>query len=89
MLTMPDRPMTDEARKNLARFYETSAAREFEQDSRMWSVVEWTWESGPPLRVSLRDGEGQVLDFVMDDQGVWNLMAEPITPRFHGRNNPG
>jgi hypothetical protein len=81
MLRMPTNVVTDEAKRNLQRFFETSAARDIEQDARTWSVVEWTWEAGPPLRIALRDDGGEVLDFVMDDAGVWHLSQEPLEPK--------
>jgi hypothetical protein len=82
MLTMPAVALTDEAKRNLSRFYHTSAAREIEDDPRSWTVIEWTWGAGPPLRVHLRDETGDVIDFIMDDAGVWQLWREPIEPRI-------
>jgi len=82
MLRMPTRALTDGAKRNLQLFYHTSAAREIEDDPRVWAVVEWTWGSGPPLRVHLRDETGDVIDFVMDDAGLWQLWREPIEPRI-------
>jgi hypothetical protein len=81
MLTMPACALTDEAKRNLQRFYHTSAAREIEDDARSWTVVEWTWGVGPPFRVHLRDETGDVIDFVMDDAGLWQLWREPIELR--------
>jgi hypothetical protein len=78
---MPTRALTDEAKRNLQRFYHTSAAREIEDDARSWTVVEWTWGAGPPMRVHLRDETGDVIDFVMDDAGLWQLWREPIELR--------
>ena len=82
MLTMPGVALTDEAKRNLQLFYHTSAAREIEDDPRSWTVVEWTWGAGPPVRVHLRDETGDVIDFIMDDAGVWQLWHEPIEPRI-------
>ncbi len=81
MLRMPTHAVTDEAKRNLARFLETSAARDMQEDSRTWSVVEWTWEAGPPLRISVRGEDGDVLDFVMDGAGGWVLSPEPLQSR--------
>ena len=80
MLRMPAEACTDEAKRNLQRFYDTSAAREMEDDPRTWTVIEWTWGAGPPLRVHVRDESGDVVDFVMDDAGLWQLWREPIKP---------
>jgi hypothetical protein len=82
MLRMPPHSLTDEAKRNLQRFYHTSAAREMEDDARSWTVVEWTWGAGPPLRVQLRNERGDVVAFVMDDAGLWTLCREPIEPRI-------
>jgi hypothetical protein len=77
---MPVDASTAEAKRNLQRFYDTSAAREMEDDPRTWTVIEWTWGLGPPFRVHLRDESGDVVDFVMDDAGLWQLWREPIEP---------
>ena len=82
MLTMPAVALTDEAKRNLQLFFHTSAAREIEDDPRSWTVVEWTWGAGPPVRVHLRDETGDVIDFIMDDAGVWHLWREPIEPKI-------
>ena len=80
MLRMPDSHVTETARRNLDRFRATSAASELEDDSRTWSVVEWSWSAGPPLRVQLRSDAGQVVDFVMDESGIWRMRREPQGP---------
>lgn len=82
MLRMPTGALTPDAKKNLARFFSTSAAREIEDDPRSWSVIEWTWGAGPPLRVHLRDENRQVIDFIMDATGVWQIWREPIDPKI-------
>jgi hypothetical protein len=82
MLRMPTRALTQAAKKNLDRFFRTSAAREIEDDPRTWTVVEWTWALGPPMRVALRDEECAVIDFVMDKAGLWHLSREPMDPKI-------
>jgi hypothetical protein len=82
MLRMPTRALTVEAKKNLERFLRTSAAREMEDDSRTWTVVEWSWVSGPPMRVHLRDEQSAVVDFVMDAGGTWQLCREPMDAKI-------
>jgi hypothetical protein len=81
MLHLPSTYVTEAARHNLARFCATSAAKELDEDSRVWSVVEWSWQEGPPLRVFLRSDRGDVLDFVMDEGGVWRIGRDPNVPR--------
>jgi hypothetical protein len=78
MLRLPARHVTEAARRNLDRFLATSAASELEDDTQGWTVVEWTWAEGPPLRIQLRGDSGQVIDFVMDENGIWRIRREPI-----------
>jgi hypothetical protein len=87
MLRMPSHSLTDEAKRNLQHFFHTSAAREIEDDPRTWTVIEWTWVAGPPLRVHLRDESGDVVDFIMDSEGIWQLWREPIEPKAYERSN--
>jgi hypothetical protein len=82
MLRMPGGALTRDAQRNLGRFFATSAAREIEDDPRSWAVVEWTWGEGPPVRVHLRNENDEVIDFVMDATGVWQLMREPIARKI-------
>jgi hypothetical protein len=81
MLRMPAGHVTEAARRNLDRFRATSAASELEDDTQTWRVVEWTWAKGPPLRIQLRSDSGEVVDFVMDENGMWRLRREPIGPK--------
>jgi hypothetical protein len=78
---MPTRHVTETARRNLDRFRATSAARELDDDSHSWTAVEWSWTEGPPMRVQLRSETGEVIDFVMDDAGMWRMRHEPRGPR--------
>jgi hypothetical protein len=80
MLRMPNSHVTETARRNLDLFRATSAASELEDDSRTWSVVEWSWGAGPPLRVQLRSDSGQLVDFVMDGSGMWRMRRDPQGP---------
>ena len=87
MLRLPTDGLTADAQRNLDRFRQTSAAREIEDDPREWTVVEWTWTPGPPMRVHLRDPAGDIVDFVMDDTGMWQLWREPLERRVHVPNS--
>jgi hypothetical protein len=73
MLRMPSSHVTEFARRNLERFRATSAASQLEDDKLVWTVVEWSWTEGPPLRLKLRSDLGQTTDFVMDVSGRWRL----------------
>jgi hypothetical protein len=81
MLRLPTRPITAAARRNLDAFQTTSAAKELVDDVRTWDVVAFSWSPGPPLRVTLRDDRGEVVDFVMDAEGLWRMHANPNVPR--------
>jgi hypothetical protein len=78
MIQMPANRVTAAARHNLERFRATSAASELEDDPRTWTVVEWSWAEGPPMRVHLRNDTGEVVDFVMDASGSWHMRREPL-----------
>jgi hypothetical protein len=78
MLRMPTSHVTERARRNLDRFRATSAASELEDDGHAWTVVEWSWTEGPPLRVSLRSDAGELFDFVMDEAGRWRIHRTPV-----------
>jgi hypothetical protein len=73
--------VTEAACRNFARFRSTSVARDLEEDPRVWSVVEWSWEEGPPMRLVLRSELGEVWDFVMDETGAWRIERDPNAPR--------
>jgi hypothetical protein len=78
MLHFPSRNVSAHAQRNLDFFRHTSLAKQLEQDVRQWSVVEWSWAPGPPLRVQVRSDLGDVLEFVMDEPGVWRAHPDAI-----------
>jgi hypothetical protein len=80
MLHFPRRNVSLDASRNLDRFRNTSLARELENDSRRWDVVEWSWAEGPPLRVQVRSDRGDVIEFVMDEPGIWRAHPDPNVP---------
>lgn len=81
MLRLPTRPITEAARRNLEAFQTTSAARELADDARTWDAIAWSWAPDPPLRVTLRNERGDVVDFEMDAQGLWRMYANPNVPK--------
>jgi hypothetical protein len=89
LIQMPKGALTTAARRNLKRFQETAAARELEDDPRTWRIVEWSWVEGPPLRVHLRCDRGEVVDFVMDEAGVWRMQREPIESKVQTPSDLG
>jgi hypothetical protein len=84
----PEGRVTAAGQRNLERFRATAAAKEFEDDARVWTVVEWSWVEGPPLRVQVLSERGEVVDFVMDGSGVWRLLREPVDPRLRSPSTP-
>jgi hypothetical protein len=81
MLRMPLSHVTEGARRNLDRFAATSGAKELDDDPLTWTVVEWTWSPGPPLRVYVRSELGEVVEFVMDEAGAWRMHRDPNVPQ--------
>jgi hypothetical protein len=81
VLRLPGRNVTEAARRNFERFRGTSAARDLDADVHVWSVVEWSWEEGPPMRLVLRSELGEVWDFIMDETGTWRIERDPNVPR--------
>ena len=80
MLRMPTRHVTATAQSNLDRFRTTSAAKDLDEDTFAWTVVEWSWTQGPPLHVNVRSEAGEVRDFLMDEEGVWRVQCDPNVP---------
>lgn len=80
MLHFPSRNLSPEASRNLERFRHTSLAQQLEHDYRRWDVVEWSWTLEPPLRVQVRSAQGEVLEFLMEQGGLWRAHPDPNVP---------
>jgi len=80
MLHFPSRNVGPDASRNLDQFRHTSLAMDLERDSRRWDVVEWSWAPGPPLRVQVRSEQGDVLEFIMDEPGIWRAHPDANVP---------
>jgi hypothetical protein len=80
---MPNHSVSEVARRNLERFRATAAALELESDEKTWTVVEWPWTEGPPMRFHLRADDGTWMQFVMDKTGVWRMTPLPIVEKIH------
>jgi hypothetical protein len=81
MLRLPTRHVTQAARRNLETFQTTSAAKQLADDRHTWDVIAWSWAPGPPLRMTLRSEQGEVVDFEMDREGVWSLRENANAPK--------
>lgn len=80
VLHFPSRNVSLDASRNLERFRHTSLAKELERDPQRWDIVEWSWAPGPPLRVQVRSEHGDVLEFQMDEPGIWRAHRDPNVP---------
>jgi len=83
MLRIPGTVASPFGKRNLDFFAASGAAREIEDRADSWTVVEWSWTQGPPMRIVLRGGRGQRMDVVFDPEGVWRMEIEPVDPRIH------
>jgi hypothetical protein len=82
MLRMPAVVVSSIGKKNLERFASSGAARELEDRPDVWTVVEWSWTAGPPLRFVLCGPRGERVDVVVDEGGVWRMSREPVEPKI-------
>jgi hypothetical protein len=89
MLHLPAVVASSIGKKNLELFASSAAAREFEARPEVWTVVEWSWTAGPPLRFVLRDMRGERVDVIVEDGGVWRMSREPVEPKIHAPRDIG
>jgi hypothetical protein len=89
MVRMPPTVPTRIAKTNLEYFAASAAARELDDDSRVWTVVEWSWTPGPPMTIVLRSDRGETTDFIVDASGTWRMRREPIEPKIKHPDEPG
>lgn len=65
------------ARTNLARFRETSAARELEEDTRAWRLVAWSWTSEPIAHFTVRDEHDERV-YAVEPDGIWDVVSTDV-----------
>lgn len=82
MLQMPQNVASPIGKKNLETFASSPAALEIDDLSDVWTVVEWSWTAGPPLRIVLRGRRGERMDVIVDAEGVWRIESEPVDPKI-------
>jgi hypothetical protein len=82
MVRLPPSVRTQIAKANLELFAASAAARELDDQAAVWTVVEWSWTAGPPMRIVLRSDHGETTDFILDASGVWRMGREPIEPKI-------
>ena len=75
MIAWPaEEKLTDVAKSNLARFKKTAASAELEDDgASTWAFHAFTHTGDPPLRVLLRNENGDEITFTMEADGRWLL----------------
>lgn len=84
MIRWPDeRTLRPVAREALARFRETTAALELAATNAHWEISALPWLDEAPLRVQLQNQDNDVVDFTLDEYGLWRLEREPrhLLPR--------
>ena len=82
MIRMPRTAATETVKKNLEIFASSAAARELDDGPGQWRVVEWSWTAGPPMRIALRDEQGQTVVVVVDATGSWRIGRERTEPKI-------
>ncbi len=55
----------------LDRFKKTAGAKELEQDSREWILVNWPWLPDAPYTIVVRAADGEERQLQGDDAGRW------------------
>jgi hypothetical protein len=84
MLRFPSHTkLPDPAREALAHFAATSLARQLNDDTRVWRVMEQSWVPGPPLHVVVENEAHEELLFSMSEDGTWRVSHVPLAPRIH------
>jgi hypothetical protein len=80
MITWPDEDALNEAAKrHMAAFKKTAAARELEEDEHTWVFHSWARMPDPPVRMLLQDetppngGPRQRVMVVLNEGGTWTM----------------
>ena len=67
--------MSATSRTVLERFKKVGVARELEQDSREWVLVNWPWVPDPPYMIVARASDGEERRCEMGEDGLWTTCA--------------
>jgi hypothetical protein len=59
----------------LERFKKAGVAKELEQDSREWVLVNWPWVPDPPYVIIVRASDGEERRCIMGEDGLWTMRA--------------
>jgi hypothetical protein len=64
-------------RDGIARFRETAAARELDEDRHEWILETTSWTDEPPVQLVWRSEEGVETCFTREESGEWTLLPFP------------
>ncbi len=80
-----DDKLTAVALKNMGRFRSTALAKELEEDTHSWKIVNWSWTIEAPHRWILEDDARREVKATMDRTGMWTVQrTEPDRGLNHG-----
>ncbi len=63
----------------LERFKKAAVAKELEQDSREWVLVNWPWVPDPPYTFVARATDGEERRLVMGEDGLWTSRTSAVS----------
>jgi hypothetical protein len=63
------------------RFKKTSIAKELEQDSREWVLVNWPWVPDPPFTIVARASDDEERRCIMGEDELWTVTTN--VPSIH------
>jgi hypothetical protein len=68
-----ERALTPTARRNLADFRATTAAKDLEDEATEWQVHSYSWLSDAPNRTILLSDDGEQETVTIEEDGMWTL----------------
>ena len=74
----PDR-ISATSRAVLERFKKAGVAKELEQDSREWVLVNWPWVPDPPYMIVARASDGEQRSCEMGEDSLWTMRPSDST----------
>lgn len=73
--------MSATSRVIIERFKKVGVAKELEQDSREWVLVNWPWVPDPPFAIVARASDGEERRCEMGEDGLWTMRASDHAAR--------
>jgi hypothetical protein len=62
----------------LEKFKKTGVAKELEQDSREWVLMNWPWVPEPPYTIVVRASDAEERRLAMGEDGLWYVTASIV-----------